>query len=75
MDIIRRKNRHLSSKSIGEPSSKYGYNPEKFNEDMQRHADEIEALYNDFKNWMIKKNVDPMKFRGLFRRYYEDFIE
>lgn len=74
MDVSR-KNKTIRSSRIGEPSSKYGYNPEKFNEDMQRHAEESEALYSEFRNWIIEKNVDPMKFRGLFRRYYKEFIE
>ena len=62
-------------KSVGEPSSKYGYQPEKFDEDIRRKAEEAETLYNEFIEWMKTKNVDPRIFRSMFMRYYEEFIE
>lgn len=63
------------AKRVGEPSSKYGYRPEKFDEDIKRHKEETEKLYGDFVEWMKEKKVEPLKFRFLFMRYYEDFIK
>lgn len=65
----------MTTRSVGEVSSKYGYQPEKFTEDIQRKAEESEKLYNEFKEWMKEKNIDPREFRLLFRAYYEEFIE
>lgn len=63
-------------KSVGDPSSKYGYdkNGKQFEADIQNHIEESEKLYSDFKEWMKNKKVSPDKFRGLFRRYYDEFI-
>lgn len=70
------KDRKINVKrSVGEVSSKYGYQPEKFDEDIQRKALEAEALYSEFKEWMHTKNVDPRMFRLLFVSYYEEFIQ
>lgn len=64
-------------KGIGDPSSKYAYDRDgkQFEKDIQKHIDESEKLYSEFKEWLKSKNVTPDKFRGLFRRYYEEFIE
>ena len=59
----------------GDPSSAYGLNPDRFEQDVKRHHDENEALYRDFIEFIRKKNVDPIKFRKLFMRYYDDFIK
>lgn len=64
-----------TTKHVGEVSSKYGYNPEKFDEDIQRHYEESERLYNEFKDWIREKKVDPRMFRVMFMRYYEEFIK
>ena len=63
-------------KNVGELSSKYAYDRDgkQFEADIQRHIDEIEQLYADFVEWMKSKCVTPDKFRGLFKRYYDDFI-
>lgn len=63
-------------RNVGELSSKYAYDRDgkQFEADIQRHIDEIEQLYVDFVEWMKSKNVNPAKFRGLFKRYYEEFI-
>ena len=62
---------------IGDPSSKYAFDRDgkQFEADIQRHIEETERLYADFKEWIKTKNVTPEKFRGLFRRYYEEFIK
>lgn len=65
-----------SYKSVGDPSSKYGYdkNGVQFQADIQKHIDDYEKLYEDFKEWMKCKNVTPDAFRNLFKKYYEEFI-
>jgi len=62
-------------KNIGDTSSKYGNCPEKFDNDIERHKEETEKLYTDFIEWIREKKIDPLKFRSLFMRYYEDFIK
>ena len=61
----------------GDPSSKYAYDPhgKQFEADIQRHIEEGEKLYAEFVEWMKTKAVTPDNFRGLFRRYYEEFCE
>lgn len=65
------------TQNVGDPCSKYGYDRDgkQFEADIQKHFDESEKLYQDFKEWIESKNVTPDKFRYLFRRYYEEFIE
>lgn len=64
-------------KHVGELSSKYAYDIDgkQFEADIQRHICESDALYAEFKDWIKSHNVTPDKFRGLFRRYYAEFIE
>lgn len=62
------------SNRIGEPSSKYGYEPNKFEEDINASIERSEKLYNDFKKWLLEKKVNPLDFRRLFSMYYEEFI-
>lgn len=62
---------------IGDPSSKYAFDRygKQFEVDVQRHIDESERLYADFVKWMKSKKVTPEKFRMLFQKYYEEFVE
>jgi hypothetical protein len=64
-------------RNVGELSSKYAYDKDgtQFESDIQKHLDESEILYTDFKEWIKSKGVTPDKFRGLFRRYYDEFIK
>ena len=64
-------------KSVGDPSSKYGYDKDgkQFEADIKNHIAQNEKLYFEFKEWLKSKNVTPDKFRELFRRYYIEFIE
>lgn len=64
-------------RNVGELSSKYAYDKDgkQFEADIQRHIDDTEKLYQEFKEWIKSKNVDPDKFRRLFSRYYQEFIE
>lgn len=69
-------NRHRisTSRRIGEPSSKYGYQPELFERDLEAHAAENEALWQEFMEWMIERKADPEKMRYLFLRLWEEFL-
>lgn len=63
-------------KSVGEPSSKYGYDYDgsQFEADMKAHLERGEFLWNEFVEFMRSHNATPEDFRGLFRRYYDEFI-
>lgn len=65
------------TRNVGEPSSKYGYDRDgsQFEADLRKHFEEGEALYQDFVDWMKSKCVDPRKFRNIFMRYHEEFME
>ena len=62
--------------NVGDPSSKYGFDKDgkQFEADMQKHFDDSEKLYAEFKEWMKQKDVTPEKFRNLFRKYYDEFV-
>lgn len=62
---------------VGEVSSKYGYSNggDKFIEDIEKHKERSEFLYNEFKSFMMKHNVNPETFRLLFRLYWEEFLQ
>lgn len=70
-------NRHkiTTSRRVGEVSSKYGYQPELFERDLEQHAAESETLWRDFRAWMIERKVDPEKLRYLFLRLWEEFLK
>ena len=63
-------------KGIGDPSSKYAFDRDgkQFEADIQRHMERAEKLYSDFKKWMITNEVIPDECRGLFIRFYDEFI-
>lgn len=60
----------------GEVSSKYGIpgGGDQFEKDIQAHIDKAEALWKDFVQFMLDHDVDPRDVRGLFTRYYEEFL-
>lgn len=64
-----------TSRRVGEVSSKYGYDPGQFERDMERHQRESEALWKDFRAWMMERKVDPEKLRYLLLRLYEEFLQ
>lgn len=70
-------NRHkiTTARRVGEFSSKYGYQPELFERDVEKHAAESEALWQDFRAWMIEHKIDPERFRFLFLRLWEEFLK
>ena len=61
---------------VGETSSKYGYanGGDLFEQDVQKRYEEYEVLWNEFVDWMKSKDVDPRKFRYMFTRYAEEFM-
>ena len=67
----------IRTSGIGEVSSKYGYDRDgsQFEADIKAHSEQAAALYESFVEWMKAKEVTPRKFRYLFLRYYEEFIE
>lgn len=69
-------NRHIirSSRRVGEPSSKYGYQPELFDRDLERRQQGSEVLWQEFRAWMMERQVDPEKLRYLFLRLWEEFL-
>ena len=70
-------NRHkiAVSRRVGEVPSKYGYQPELFERDLEQHATENEALWQDFRAWMMDRQMDPEKMRYLFLRLREEFLK
>lgn len=64
-------------KSVGDPSSKYGYdhNGSKFEADMQAHKERGEFLWNEFVGFMKSHDVRPEELRSMFTRYYEEYLE
>ena len=70
-------NRHKikTTHRVGEVSSKYGYQPELFERDLDQHAAESETLWQDFRAWMMERKVDPETLRFLFLRLWEEFLK
>jgi hypothetical protein len=63
--------------SVGEVSSKYGYanGGDLFEADMQARIDRSEYLWGEFKAFMIAHDVTPPELRGMFTKYYEEFLQ
>lgn len=60
---------------IGEVSSKYGYNPERFEKDLEDRKDHSDALWEDFLEWMKRHEITPDEARVLFRRLFEEYLK
>lgn len=62
---------------IGDPCSKYGLGKggEKFEADLKAAEDRYNWLWAEFIEFMKSRNVDPRELRGMFVRYYEEFID
>ena len=65
----------IKSHRVGEVSSKYGYNPEQFDKDMEDRKARSDALWADFLEWMKGHGITPDEARGLFRRLFEEYLE
>ena len=65
-----------TTKRVGDPSSKYGYDPngEQFEADLKAHEERYNFLWNEFISFMKSHNVTPSELRSMFTRYYEEFI-
>ena len=60
---------------IGEVSSKYGYNPGQFDEDLEARKARSDALWEDFQEWMKRHEITPDEARALFRRLFEEYLK
>ena len=60
---------------VGEVSSKYGYQPERFDKDLEARKARADALWADFNRWMIEHSVTPDEARRMFVRLYEDYLD
>ena len=65
----------IKNHRVGEVSSKYGYQPERFDKDLEKRKARSDALWMDFNAWMIEHSVTPDEARGLFRRLFEEYLE
>jgi hypothetical protein len=70
-------NRTAKRGGVGEVSSKYGYpgGGDQFERDIVEKAEEAEALYQKFVNWMKEQEAEPETVRYMFIRFYEDYIK
>jgi len=59
---------------VGEVSSKYGYQPERFDKDLEVCKVRADALWAEFNRWMIERSVTPDEARRLFVRLYEEYF-
>lgn len=60
---------------VGEASSKYGYNPEQFDKDLEARKAHSDALWEDFFGWMKLHGITPDEARWLFRRMFEEYLK
>lgn len=65
------------TRNVGDPSSKYGYDPtgERFEKDIQAHIERGEYLWNEFVEFMKSHDVKPEELRRMFTKYYEEFLK
>ena len=64
----------IKNHRVGEVSSKYGYNPEQFDKDLEARKARSDALWADFLEWMKGHGITPDEARGLFRRMFEEYL-
>lgn len=62
---------------IGETSSKYGYDKtgKSFLEDLQKHSERSQYLWDEFVCFMKSHDVCPGELRELFTKYYEEYLK
>ena len=65
-----------ATRNVGDPSSKYGYDRDgkQFEADIQAHKERSDFLWSEFVQFMKDHQTTPEEFRGMFARYYEEFI-
>ena len=55
-------------------SSKYGYNPGQFDQDLEARKARSDALWEDFLGWMKLHGITPDETRWLFRRLFDEYL-
>ena len=60
---------------VGNASSKYDFNPDQFEKDIEEHRVRSEKLWKDFVGWMKQNEIDPKRIRYLWMRYLEELDE
>lgn len=65
-----------TTRNVGEPSSKYAYDRDgkQFEADIKAHKERADFLWNEFVGFMKEHSATPEEFRGMFARYYEEFL-
>jgi hypothetical protein len=65
-----------TTRNVGEPSSKYAYDRDgkQFEADIKEHKERSDFLWSEFVQFMRDHQTTPEEFRGMFARYYEEFL-
>jgi hypothetical protein len=66
--------RRIKNHRVGEVSSKYGYNQEQFDKDLEARKDRSDALWVDFLEWMKLHGITPEDARKLIIRLYDEYF-
>ena len=64
----------IKTHRVGEVSSKYGYNPEQFDKDLEARKARSDALWVDFLGWVKAHGLTPEDARGLLLRLREEYL-
>lgn len=72
-DNISRASR-IKKRKVGEVSSKYGYQPERFDLDMQRHKERMDSVWSDLIRFAKDRGLTPDDLRYLLIRLYEEYL-
>ena len=65
----------FKSHRVGEVSSKYGYNPGQFDQDLEARKARSDALWEDFLGWVKEHGLTPDEARRLLLRLHEEYLE
>ena len=66
-----------TTKNVGDPCSKYGYDRDgsQFEADIKAHEERYNFLWDEFVGFMKSHEVAPSELRTMFTRYYEEFLK
>lgn len=64
----------MRNRRIGEPSSKYGYQPEQFERDLQAKYERSETLWENFMQFVKDNDMSLCDVSQIFRRFYKEFM-
>lgn len=67
-------NDRIQRHRIGEVSSKYGYQPEQFDEDLKKRGERSNRIWEDFQSFVKDHDMTPDECRTMFVRFYEEFM-